>query len=570
MQINNFILKYITSFFILFISHQSLPQVNRFQKSTSSLSKVIVKSYPKAILKSGIYSKQSNIKNDSASYYNYDFNISVKPSENQEVSSFFYQVNEIPIDFFRNPIPEVKEPSKKPPLLKYINSYKDSITSSNFDGVKSHILSLIISNSDNEIGDKVKFYFEKSNFPNSIYNIPNKNIFINRNLIKSSHNKLPQSIYNYLNYNEKIGNQIIAFWFNRQKNGSFNMDYIKDIGLYNASASEVATALKTKRGLSTLSDEGEKLISKSYVAVYDLKIVSKDNIVWTTQSFLEFLGGISEGLGVKNASNFGNQLSENLSSLNGFSIYIDLYLYKLNWNRQIEQYFFENYWVDNQNIDKYKVEKFDKQANFKLQYIGQFSNFADVTSLKLEKEELLEKLINKTLIKGIESIEGKRSVIYRNNNSINIDEIKFKSKINSVKPITAKIGTKEGIKKGDIFYVYEKSPIDDNQFEYRPLAKLKAVGEIWDNKFYNHQNLNAPKSNNNYTKFIKLEGGDIYEGALIVKGKLSKNKYRSNYSKDTLSMIAEINLLKKEDSLALNGQDIDYFYADYGLKKRKK
>ena len=66
-----------------------------------------------------------------------------------------------------------------------------------------------------------------------------------------------------------MAQQILSIWFNRQADGSFNVDLLKQRGLYNANDNDFMAASASKRGQSTLMDMGLKLVNQSYVLVYD-------------------------------------------------------------------------------------------------------------------------------------------------------------------------------------------------------------------------------------------------------------------------------------------------------------
>lgn len=68
---------------------------------------------------------------------------------------------------------------------------------------------------------------------------------------------------------QKVAQQILATWFNRQADGSFNVEVLKQRGLYNANDNDFLAATASKRGETVLMDMGLKLVNQSYVLVYD-------------------------------------------------------------------------------------------------------------------------------------------------------------------------------------------------------------------------------------------------------------------------------------------------------------
>ncbi|PJF33450.1 MAG: hypothetical protein CUN57_02140, partial [Phototrophicales bacterium] len=77
-----------------------------------------------------------------------------------------------------------------------------------------------------------------------------------------------KEIAKWLNQN-KIGQQILSVWFNRQSDGSFNVDVLKERGLFNANDNDYIVASASKRGEASLMDMGLQLVNQSYVVVFD-------------------------------------------------------------------------------------------------------------------------------------------------------------------------------------------------------------------------------------------------------------------------------------------------------------
>jgi hypothetical protein len=71
---------------------------------------------------------------------------------------------------------------------------------------------------------------------------------------------------------KKIANQLVAKWFNRQADGSFDMKLISDRGSYDATEMQANIAKGSARGTSSLSDAGEELIKNTFVVLTKLKV----------------------------------------------------------------------------------------------------------------------------------------------------------------------------------------------------------------------------------------------------------------------------------------------------------
>ena len=75
---------------------------------------------------------------------------------------------------------------------------------------------------------------------------------------------MPLIIEKYLN-DKKIGSQLVAKWFNRQEDGSFDSKLIEDRGLINASFLETKTAESSSDGIALLKTAGFELIKNTFV-----------------------------------------------------------------------------------------------------------------------------------------------------------------------------------------------------------------------------------------------------------------------------------------------------------------
>ena len=84
--------------------------------------------------------------------------------------------------------------------------------------------------------------------------------------IDTAAKELPLKIQKYLN-EKKIANQLVAKWFNRQADGTFDMSLIQERGFYNASEMEANIAKGAARGTASLADAGVELIGNTFVVV---------------------------------------------------------------------------------------------------------------------------------------------------------------------------------------------------------------------------------------------------------------------------------------------------------------
>lgn len=282
-----------------------------------------------------------------------------------------------------------------------------------------------------------------------------------------------ETIDNYFKQ-KKIANQLVAKWFNRQEDGSFNMDLIGERGEYNASEMEANIAQSSARGVSALADAGEELINNTFVVVSRLNFVNN-----------EIPAAIARDIAKSAANNISNSMVREIAlaaadlayekGKEGFSVWTTAYLYRLTWNDSIAAVFYNDMWMDKSNIDPARKELFDNSDLFSLEFVGDEKATSLVTfSLKEKRTE--EKIVEISTIRNIDAVYAKLQKKY--------DVFKTKTPLYSGYPITAKIGLKEGVEKGDKYEVLEQVIDTEGRTKYVRKGVVEVdKSQIWDNRF---------------------------------------------------------------------------------------
>lgn len=292
--------------------------------------------------------------------------------------------------------------------------------------------------------------------------------------IDSVSKELSYRIQKYLQQ-EKIANKMVAKWFNRQPDGSFDMSLIGERGSYSASDMEANIAKGSARGLSSLADAGEELIGNTFV------IISKFNFVSN-----EIVAALARDLAKASAANISIPAAREAAmraadaayekAKEGYSVWASSYLYKLVWNDSISSIFYNDMWVDKSKIDPKKVEAFDKSDLFKLEFIGDESATGLVMfSLKEKRSE--DQIVEIATIRTIDAVYAKLQKKY--------DVFKPKVPLFTGYPITAKIGMKEGLEGGEKFDVLEQT-MDPKTGLTKYVSKGSITVDknlIWDNRY---------------------------------------------------------------------------------------
>ncbi len=289
----------------------------------------------------------------------------------------------------------------------------------------------------------------------------------------TSSTNVPQIIDTYFTQ-KKVANQLVAKWFNRAEDGSFDMSLIGERGSYNASEMESRIAQNSARGLASLSDAGEELIGNTFVVVSKLFFLSNEApayaIYLTSKLMAEKIGNpIAQKIALIAAEQIYKKTRE------GYSVWTTSYLYKLQWNDSISSIFYSDYWMDKNSIDPAKKDKFDNSDLFKLTLIGSEKSRSLVTG-SFKEQRSAERLVEIATIRTIDNVYAKLQKKY--------DVFKTKTPLYTGEPITAKIGLKEGVEGGDKYEVLEQTIGDDGKTKYVRKGTIKVDGkQIWDNRY---------------------------------------------------------------------------------------
>lgn len=276
---------------------------------------------------------------------------------------------------------------------------------------------------------------------------------------------------------EKAGNKIIAKWYNRQPDGTMNMDLIHKRGLYNAIDADVKTAESSKRGMAMIKDMGMKLLSKSYIVVIDYKAIVKINT----------------------------------KKRHGWATPLNVYLFRVKYNSDVEANLFDNMWIysdDDEATKEAKKKKFDDYT-FDIEYVATQRNPVPLTRTQPRGDSPLAKLTiqkpDSQLLKELVDKGYKRAFFLLEKN---YEDFRVKTALYNDKPYQAKIGKKEGLKTDQRYFVYEYQL---NEKTNKSVPKRKGV--IRAKKVVNNKKIATGQSP--VSTFYKICGGNLEKGMLM-------------------------------------------------------
>lgn len=277
-----------------------------------------------------------------------------------------------------------------------------------------------------------------------------------------------------------LGKKMVAKWFNRSKTtGSFNMDLVKERGLYNASIADANVARVSLRGMDLLRDAGELLIKNTYLLVNDIKYESK---------------GAGGGMLI-----FSTKVA-------GFNVTVTSYLYRLGWNDSIANIFYSEYYTENGVDDLDKVKAFNDDNNlFAMEYIGKTETQRTERHFSKSKDPSL--LLKKVCVQAIDQNIAQLQHEY--------PDFRIKASLVSTNPLRAHVGKKEDITSDTRFEVLERVIDNKGRLKYERVGIIKPLSgrPIWDNRYMaDDEDADAKLG---FTEFEKISGSDFFPGMLI-------------------------------------------------------
>lgn len=289
---------------------------------------------------------------------------------------------------------------------------------------------------------------------------------------------------------EKMGNQLIRKWFNIQDDGSWNYDLIMERAAYNATQADIAEAQILSRGTQAIFDQGEDLISNTFVTFSKLSFYKNEpaaTLIYNALSriinqapeyaFKVFeenviqLPDMAKEIALKA---YRKKIEETYNSTkNGYTAKTTTAIYQLVWNDEVRATFYDMF-----EGDKINMEKFNAYT-FPMTIVGTDT----AKSITIDKKVLSsEALIKETIIRNIDKLFAKMQKEFQVFATV--------SQIISTDPLIADIGMKEGLEGDEKFVVIEpKFDPKTCKFEWseigtKPFNRITIEDDmIWDNRY---------------------------------------------------------------------------------------
>ncbi len=373
---------------------------------------------------------------------------------------------------------------------------------------RSSIYSIMINHTDQQFATEIKEAFLQIPVPDKFndHNLSVKVLNMDKKLAGAKKDAENEVITKFLDDN-KVGSRLVGRWFNRDYyTGECDMELVKERGLYNASEFDKQLALRSARGMAMLQDAGEELIGNTYVLVNDIRYIDKNKGAKTAGSVLKILGTLAAAYTGTNIDDVTSDIGNMVETIKGFSVRINTFLYKIDWNDTIAMEFYRDQYAASPDETK-RMNFENSRGNYKLTYVGKVESKGGTTSFMGINEDEPVMMVRKACQRAIDEnvVDLQR----------NYEDFKTKTPLLSVEPLIAYIGMKDGVAADAKYEVLETIEMEDGSHKYKRVGVIEPIPNlIWDNRYMAEEE-GAPGSTLGHTTFRVVSGKDFAKGMLI-------------------------------------------------------
>lgn len=288
---------------------------------------------------------------------------------------------------------------------------------------------------------------------------------------------VPEEIYagSVIKYfiDNAFANKLVAKWHNKPgtqegiADFDENLSIIMELGLRGLSEEAKANAKVAENLTNIVAGSENKLLNNTYVCVTRYYYANADEFNAT------FIAPLKQQLEKSDNSLAAAALKGTIeaitSSLKGYFVSVNAYLFRLEWNNDLYNDFYANKWND--------PKKFFDTSNYRLIYVGK-SGKRVPASLSMKQDTNDAELLRRAVVRSTDAAFAALQRDY--------EEFRPMSSLHVIDgKLAAYIGTKEGIKEGDKFEVFEAvvSEENPNMIDWKPVGKIKvAKNGLWDNR----------------------------------------------------------------------------------------
>jgi hypothetical protein len=322
--------------------------------------------------------------------------------------------------------------------------------------------------------DLVLKAYNNADFPDKYdnHNIGDKSFDLKKYTTDTDESKAPEAIAKYLKENQ-IAKKLVSKWYNRKADGSFDGDLIATRGLFNASFLDGEKAGNLGKGI--LMNAGKELLNNTFVIVNNMKFIENEPVA-----------RVARDIALTQAAKIGMEMLRNKAietankgyevAKEGYSVWTTSYLFKLKWEPATLAVFNSDMYFEKEEVSQAKKVAFDKSEIFEMEFVGT-EKATTLVTFSLNGKRTEEEVINLSVNRNLDKVYAKLQKNY--------DVFKTKVPLFSGQPITAKIGTKEGLEGDEKFEVLEVIDNEETgETTYKSVGTIKVdKDQIWDNQY---------------------------------------------------------------------------------------
>lgn len=268
-----------------------------------------------------------------------------------------------------------------------------------------------------------------------------------------------------------VADSLVAKWYNyeddKSKEGDshYDMGTIQDLGIRSISAEDKRNFEAGGQATSEIKNDAVKLMEHTYVMLNYFKCRANADILAEYQAYADALGSMGGTYGVIASQALG-AVAGTIAG-DGYSVQTNTYLYKLDWNEDVNNKFYEQCW-------KGSLDDLIKSGLCKLTFVGHEKSRAGVRkgiASKASVDSLIVRAVQRSLDENIARLQSKYEDFRTLTPVLGVDTEKGE--------IYAEIGLRENLVPGD---EYELVQYDEIKGDYKSLGKFKPVeGQIYNN-----------------------------------------------------------------------------------------
>lgn len=300
---------------------------------------------------------------------------------------------------------------------------------------------------------------------------------------------------------QRYFNQIVAYYWSRDANGNFSDELVRQRGNFTATDGQMLADRASEN--SRIGDLGYSLIEKSYLFVFDVVKIRTYEEIYNEKDAAE-RKSVEEYNKKLKAGQTAKTFTPAKRTKQGWEIEYAYSVYKLKWNEDIQNDFFNNFWVDNTTTEgrAQKIAAFNAK-NFEYSFVTSSKTTFTETKGKSPEAPVSQEVMNQLLLSSASTMQ----MLALSGIESSIEDFRLRANIFSAYPIRAKLGTKESLRKEDRYFLYELTLNDKGEKEKQRIGWAYVTKVADNNKIADGE---MPTS-----KFKQHGGKKVYSGILL-------------------------------------------------------